>query len=185
MTTTTASRRVLILGGTSEARALASALDRAGVSVVTSLAGRTSAPRVPAGEVRVGGFGGPDALASWLAAHGVAAVVDATHPFAERISASAVAACASAGVPLLRLERPPWREQPGDRWHRVADLDAAASLVPSLGRRAWLTIGRQGVAAFAGVRCVLVPDPLRRGAGAAAARTVRRDPGSRPVHARR
>ena len=159
-------RRVLILGGTTEARALASVLDRAGVGVVTSLAGRTSAPRLPIGEVRLGGFGGSDGLASWLVEHGIAAVVDATHPFAARISASAVAACADAAVPLRRLERPPWRERPGDTWHRVDDLAEAARLVPTLGRRPWLTTGRQGLGAFAEVdgcwfliRCVQPPEP--------------------------
>jgi precorrin-6A/cobalt-precorrin-6A reductase len=98
----------------------------------------------------------------------VDAVVDATHPFAERISASAARACPAAGVPLLRLERPGWTERPGDRWHRVGDLHAAAASVPDLGMRVLLTTGRQGLAAFATVdaawfciRCVDPPsDPL-------------------------
>jgi precorrin-6A/cobalt-precorrin-6A reductase len=157
---------ILILGGTAEARALAAALDAAGVAVTSSLAGRVANPRLPAGAVRVGGFGGPDALGRWLSEHDVAAVVDATHPFAERISASAARAAPAAGVPLLRLERPSWRERPGDRWTWVADLDEAAAAVPRLGRRVLLTTGRQGLAAFAGVddawflvRCVDPPGP--------------------------
>jgi precorrin-6A/cobalt-precorrin-6A reductase len=155
---------ILLLGGTTEARSLAAALDDAGVAVVSSLAGRVANPRLPRGGVRVGGFGGPEALARWLADHDVEAVIDATHPFAQRISASAARACPAAGVPLLRLERPGWRERPGDRWHRVADLPAAAALVPSLGERVLLTTGRQGLAAFAPVagawfliRCVEEP----------------------------
>jgi precorrin-6A/cobalt-precorrin-6A reductase len=157
---------ILILGGTAEARELAAALQTAGVPVTSSLAGRVANPRLPRGAVRVGGFGGPAALAGWLTEHGVRAVVDATHPFAERISASAAEACPAAGVPLLRLERPAWTERPGDRWHRVSDLAAAAALLPGLGRRVLLTTGRQGLAAFAGVqdawfliRCVEPPDP--------------------------
>jgi precorrin-6A/cobalt-precorrin-6A reductase len=157
---------ILVLGGTAEARELADALDTAGVPVTSSLAGRVSRPRLPAGAVRIGGFGGPEALARWLSENGVAAVVDATHPFAERISASASAACPRAGVPLLRLQRPGWREGPGDDWHWVADLDAAAAAIGSLGERVLLTTGRQGLAAFAGVedawflvRCVERPDP--------------------------
>lgn len=156
---------ILVLGGTAEARELAAALDGAGVAVTTSLAGRVARPRLPAGAVRIGGFGGPDGLARWLNAHGVQAVVDATHPFAQRISASAAVACGAAGVGLLRLERPGWSEQPGDRWTWVEDLPAAAAAVAGLGSRVLLTTGRQGLAAFASVadtwflvRCVDPPD---------------------------
>ena len=157
---------ILVLGGTAEARELADALDAAGVHVTSSLAGRVSRPRLPAGTVRIGGFGGPDALARWLTERGAAAVVDATHPFAERISASAAHACPRAGVPLLRLQRPGWSDGPGDDWHWVDDLDAAAAAIPSLGQRVLLTTGRQGLPAFTGVhdawflvRCVEQPDP--------------------------
>ncbi len=156
---------VLVLGGTAEARELADALDADGVPVVSSLAGRVNRPRLPAGEVRVGGFGGPEAMAQWLRDHRVSAVVDATHPFAERISASAARACPAAGVELLRLERPGWKERAGDRWHWVDGLAAAAELAPTLGQRVLLTTGRQGLAAFAGVesawflvRCVDPPE---------------------------
>ena len=96
---------ILILGGTGEARALAAALDGRGVAATSSLAGRVSRPRLPVGQVRQGGFGGVDGLAAYLAKHDVSAVVDATHPFAATISANAVAACARAGVPLLRSAR--------------------------------------------------------------------------------
>jgi precorrin-6A/cobalt-precorrin-6A reductase len=157
---------ILVLGGTAEARQLAERLHRHGVEVTTSLAGRVSNPRLPAGQVRLGGFGGPDGLAAWLRQHRASAVVDATHPFAERISASACEACAGAGVPLLRLERPSFREQPGDRWTRVRDLDQAAEQLPAHGQRVLLTTGRQGLAAFASVRecwflirCVDPPEP--------------------------
>lgn len=156
--------RILVLGGTAEARELAAALDRRGVAVVSSLAGRVRRPRLPVGEVRLGGFGGPEGLADWLRDRSVAAVVDATHPFAERISASAAAACPAAGVPLLRLQRPGWRARAGDDWHRVDDLDEAAAAIPRLGRRILLTTGRQGLASFAAVddawflvRCVDPP----------------------------
>lgn len=157
---------ILVLGGTAEARELAAALHAGGVAVTSSLAGRVARPRLPAGAVRIGGFGGPDALAAWLREHAVVAVVDATHPFAERISASAARACPQAGVPLLRLERPGWQERTGDDWHWVDDLVQAAALLPRLGRRALVTTGRQGLGAFAGVdetwmliRCVDPPDP--------------------------
>jgi precorrin-6A/cobalt-precorrin-6A reductase len=158
--------RVLILGGTAEARALAQALEEAGVPAISSLAGRVARPRLPAGEVRIGGFGGPGALARWLGENGIRAVVDATHPFAQRISASALQATAAARVPLLRLERPGWEAGAGDRWHWVDDLPRAAAAISRLGAaRALLTTGRQGLAAFAAddvtwfcIRCVDPPD---------------------------
>jgi precorrin-6A/cobalt-precorrin-6A reductase len=141
---------VLVLGGTAEARELAAALADAEprLRVVSSLAGRVARPRLPAGEVRIGGFGGPDGLAAWLAEHEVRAVVDATHPFAERISASAAAACERCELPLLRLEREGWRPRAGDRWRWVADVDEASRTFEH-GARVLLTTGRQGLAAFA------------------------------------
>lgn len=139
---------VLILGGTAEAAALAAAL--AGrARVVTSLAGRTRSPHRPPGELRSGGFGGAEGLAAWLVAERVTALVDATHPFAARISANAVAASAATGVPLLRLERPAWRPGPGDDWRPVASLEDAAALLPQ-GARVFLAVGRQELATFAG-----------------------------------
>lgn len=157
---------VLIVGGTGEARRLAEVLHAAGIPVLTSLAGRTANPHRPAGDLRIGGFGGPEALAAWLRAERMPAVVDASHPFATQIAATAAAACTTTGTPLLRLERPAWTERPGDRWHRVGTLAEAAALVPQLGRRVLLTTGRQGVAQFAGVaacwfliRCIEPPAP--------------------------
>ncbi|MFJ1809247.1 MULTISPECIES: cobalt-precorrin-6A reductase [unclassified Streptomyces] len=143
---------VLILGGTTEARRLAELLAAdavPGLSVTNSLAGRVTAPRLPPGEVRVGGFGGADGLAAWLGEHEVDAIVDATHPFAGTMSAHAAKAAATAGVPLLALHRPGWTPVAGDLWHEAGSLAEAAELLPSLGRRVFLTTGRLGLAAFA------------------------------------
>ncbi|WP_132994290.1 cobalt-precorrin-6A reductase [Gordonia zhaorongruii] len=142
---------VLILGGTAEARAAAAALVDAGLEVISSLAGRVSAPRLPVGDVRVGGFGGPDGLRQFLQDNAIQVALDATHPFAARITGNAVSASAEAEVPYLRLARPAWSAEPGDRWTRVPDIDAAAAAVADRGGRVLLTTGRQDVAAFAGV----------------------------------
>ncbi|MEU8813698.1 cobalt-precorrin-6A reductase [Actinoplanes sp. NPDC048796] len=119
--------------------------------MITSLAGRTSAPLLPPGEVRIGGFGGVAGLAGYLRTSRIDVLVDATHPFAAGISANAAAAAAATGVPLIALRRPGWAESPGDEWHRVPDLPGAAALLPRLGCRVFLTTGRQGIAAFADV----------------------------------
>jgi precorrin-6A/cobalt-precorrin-6A reductase len=141
---------VLILGGTGEARALAAALvDRGDRRVVSSLAGRVSAPLLPVGEVRLGGFGGPEGLRDWLTAEGVGAVVDATHPFAARISAAAVAATGNLNVPLVVLRRPGWQAGPGDDWQRVPDMTAAAEAVAGREGPVLLTTGRGGLEVFA------------------------------------
>ncbi|PXX59313.1 precorrin-6A/cobalt-precorrin-6A reductase [Nocardia tenerifensis] len=140
------------MGGTREARELAHlASGERGVDIVSSLAGRVRDPLLPDGAVRVGGFGGVDGLREWLGSNGIDAVVDATHPFAGRISANAAAAAAQLHLPLVHLRRPGWSARPGDRWIRVPDLAAAAEAVGELGDRVFLTIGRQGVGAFAGL----------------------------------
>jgi precorrin-6A/cobalt-precorrin-6A reductase len=100
--------------------------------------------------VRIGGFGGPDGLREFLLGQRIDVVVDATHPFADTITGNAAIACRAAGIPLLRLSRPGWSAGPGDNWIRVPDLAAAAARVTELGERIFLTIGRQGVGAFAG-----------------------------------
>jgi len=137
---------VLLLGGTGEARSLAAALVEDGVDVLSSLAGRVSRPALPAGRVRVGGFGGVDGLATFLVEHRVAAVVDATHPFAATISANAALACATTGTPLLRLARPGWSAHPdAARWTWVDDVTDVLAVA---GDRPVLTTGRQALAAF-------------------------------------
>ncbi|GAA0206973.1 cobalt-precorrin-6A reductase [Saccharothrix mutabilis subsp. mutabilis] len=151
-------RTVLVLGGTAEGRALADELV-GGLRVVSSLAGRVSAPRLPVGEVRIGGFGGVAGLVGYLRAEGVSAVVDATHPFAGGITANAAEACRVAGVPLLVLRRPGWAAGAGDDWTWVdSPADAAAAVGE---RRAFITTGRQGLAAFRGgvARTVDPPEP--------------------------
>ncbi|GEM_PF-70916 len=157
--------KILILGGTSEGRELAGLISAAGLDVVTSLAGRVKRPRLPEGEVRIGGFGGPQGLGRYLLDHAVDLVIDATHPFAERISASAVEATASTGVPMLRLNRPQWTPGPGDEWISVPTAAEAARVVQERFKRPLLTIGRQNLAAFAGdarssylIRCVEPPE---------------------------
>ena len=145
------SRHVLILGGTEEAYALDLALaGRVGLRVTTSLAGRTARPRRPAGGLRVGGFGGAAVMAKWLKAEGVTAVVNATHPFAQAISAEASAATALAGMPLLRLERPAWTAGAGDDWFEVGGVPEALEVLDGLGARQVLAvIGRREVDALA------------------------------------
>jgi len=143
--------RLLILGGTGEARELAAEATGAGIPTISSLAGRVRNPRLPVGEVRIGGFGGTEGLRSWCADNGIGVVVDATHPFAATITAHAVAATRALDLPLLRLRRAAWTPGPGDRWTRVADIDAAAGAIGTSHPRVLLTTGRQDVGAFAGV----------------------------------
>lgn len=143
---------VLLLAGTGEARALAGRL--AGdprFAVTASLAGIVERPEAYPVPVRIGGFGGAEGLGAWLQGAGIAAVVDATHPFAARISANAVAATRIAGIPLLRLERPAWQAGPGDDWQEVADLDEAAAILP-LRARPFLAVGRKEISRFAARR---------------------------------
>jgi precorrin-6A/cobalt-precorrin-6A reductase len=141
---------VLVLGGTGEARALAAALHAQGIDVVSSLAGRVSNPALPVGAVRIGGFGGIEGMAAFLREHDIAAVIDATHPFAATITANAVAATTRTGVALLVLRRPGWSATPEDDWQRVDDIGTAAALVAAgPPGTVFLTTGKRDLAVFA------------------------------------
>jgi precorrin-6A/cobalt-precorrin-6A reductase len=162
--------RVLIIGGTRDARLLATALIAAGFEPVTSMAGVTREPALPQGTVRIGGFGGHEGIAAYVAEARIGAIVDAAHPFAVRISDNASRAAALAGVPFLHLERRPWVAGAQDRWLAVeAAAQAAAALAP--GSRVLLTVGRRGLDEFFGrknvtgiVRMIERPlSPLRSG----------------------
>ena len=147
-----APRRLLVLGGTTEAAALARAtVERLGsrLEVTTALAGRTEAPVPLLGSVRIGGFGGFEGLAAYLGEARIDLLVDATHPFADQIARHARLACEQAGVPRLVLERPPWRRHPLDRWIEVEDFAGAAAAVARVGRRCFLTMGAGDLEAFA------------------------------------
>jgi precorrin-6A/cobalt-precorrin-6A reductase len=143
-------RNVLILGGTGDARRLAEALIREpALRVALSLAGRTANPRAQAGEVRIGGFGGAEGLAHYIREKDVGVMVDATHPFAARISENAERAAAQAGVPLVALERAPWPPVAGDNWIEAESVAHAADLLGESPRTVFLAIGRQEIAPFA------------------------------------
>lgn len=144
-------RRILLLGGTTEASALARELAAAGAEAVFSYAGRTEAPVAQPLPLRIGGFGGVAGLVDYLRAERIGAVVDATHPFAAQMSRNALAACAVTGVPLMALERPAWAAQAGDNWRHVFDIAGAISALPEAAARVFLAIGKQNLAGFAGL----------------------------------
>ena len=139
--------KILILGGTEEARALAEALVQMGHEVTTSLAGRTSQPLVPKGELRVGGFGGPEGLAAYLQREGVHRLVDASHPYAVQMAYNAVAAAQAANVPLVRLLRPAWTEPQYAFWYHVENSEQAAEGLPP-GARVMMTVGHKDIGIF-------------------------------------
>ncbi|KOF14230.1 cobalt-precorrin-6X reductase [Ensifer adhaerens] len=136
--------RILILGGTTEARELASRLaDDTRYDTAISLAGRTADPRPQPVKTRIGGFGGAEGLAAFLSAEQVALVVDATHPFAAQISHNAAAAARAAQVRLLALRRPEWQAEVGDNWTGVGSVAEAVTALGDVPRRVFLAIGRQ------------------------------------------
>lgn len=140
---------ILLLGGTTEASALAHLLAQRGVPATLSYAGRTDHPRAQPIPIRVGGFGGAEGLATYLREQQVTHLVDATHPFAATMSGNAVTAAAASGVPLLALTRPAWAPVAGDRWQHVPDIDGAVAALNGSARRVLLALGRLHIAAFA------------------------------------
>lgn len=141
--------RALILGGTGEGREVARLLHDAGWDVTSSLAGRVDNPKLPVGAVRIGGFGGPAGLTQWLLHNQVSVIIDATHPFAERISISAAEAARATGIPLIAVHRKQWEPKPRDRWIPVKSMEEAATVAARDFHHIFLTIGRQQLAPFA------------------------------------
>ena len=143
-------KRVLILGGTGDAAALAAKVSQIpDVEVITSLAGRTQNPTAIAGSVRVGGFGGATGLSDYLRDRQINYLIDATHPFASQMSHNAAIATRDIGIPHLMLVRPAWEKQSGDRWIEVESVEAAVFALEQTAKRVFLTIGRQQLAPFA------------------------------------
>ncbi|MCX7595255.1 MAG: cobalt-precorrin-6A reductase [Fischerella sp.] len=146
-------KRVLILGGTGDAAELAAKTSKIPeVEVITSLAGRTQNPLLPAGMLRIGGFGGEKGLSQYLADAHIDVLIDATHPFAAQISFYAAAAALDCKIPHLMLMRPAWQRLPLDKWIEVDSLEAAATILPEFGKRVLLTVGRQQLASFASLK---------------------------------
>lgn len=139
--------RILILGGTTEARQLAGKV-AVRASVTLSLAGRTESPVAQGVPVRTGGFGGADGLAAYLKETSTDLLIDATHPYAARISANAAQAARATGVPIFALRRPGWEPIEGDHWTDVDSVTDAVHALGSASRRVFLALGRQEVAAF-------------------------------------
>jgi precorrin-6A/cobalt-precorrin-6A reductase len=143
--------RVLILGGTTEARLLGERLARRGdLDVTLSLAGRTASPVPHAVPLRIGGFGGAAGLADYLMTERIAALIDATHPYASAISQNAVNAASQTRTPFMTLRRPPWTAVAGDRWTFVEDASAALRAIGEQPRRVFVALGRNELGAFAG-----------------------------------
>jgi len=138
--------KVLLLGGTSEARDLSNSLVRSpGIAAILSLAGRTLAPVADGLPVRIGGFGGPGGLADYLTREAIDLVIDATHPFADRISRNAIAACRAADVALLAVERPAWARQAGDHWSEFETAEDAIAALPDARHTIFSALGRSSV----------------------------------------
>lgn len=140
---------LLLLGGTTEATALARKLADTGAQATFSYAGRVERPKAQPLPMRTGGFGGAEGLAAYIAEAGISHVVDATHPFAAQMSTNAVAACRATGTPLVALTRPPWRAQPGDDWVHMDSVRASVRWLDRPTMRIMLAIGRQHLEDFA------------------------------------
>lgn len=137
--------RILILAGTGDARQIAK--DLGDLPIIASLSGATASPEDYPCDLRTGGFGGAEAMATWLTDEKVTAIIDATHPFATQISANAVAAAKASDTPITRINRPPWGQAPDETWIEVPTIDAAAKTLPT-GARAFLATGRGSQDAF-------------------------------------
>jgi len=142
-------KNILILGGSAEAFILAEKLEvHQNYHIISSLAGRTSVPRKPAGAYRTGGFGGIEGLADYIKQENISAIIDATHPFAQKITTNASLAANATHCPIIHICRPPWEKQKDDNWYEVETMEDAASNLKTNQSPTFLTIGRLELSAF-------------------------------------
>ncbi|WP_297779760.1 cobalt-precorrin-6A reductase [uncultured Roseovarius sp.] len=139
---------LLLLAGTAEARYLAQVLASERRAAIASLAGATRRPRPLELPTRIGGFGGESGFVRYLVEAGITAVLDATHPFASRISERTARICATKNVPYCQLLRPEWAPIAEDHWTLLTAEEDAAAHIPK-GMTVFLATGRQGVTRFA------------------------------------
>ena len=144
--------RLLLLAGSGEARRIAQALaGMEGVDAVASLAGATRQPEDLGLPTRVGGFGSAEGFADYLKSEGIDAVLDATHPFAARITARTAEVCKNLGLPHAVVLRPEWQSGPGDDWRFIDREEEAAGFIPE-GATVFLGTGVQGLQGFANLQ---------------------------------
>lgn len=134
--------RILLLGGVAESLRVAREL---GPQHVYSLAGIGRIPTDLRCSVRVGGYGGPEGLAAYIRAERISLLIDATHPYAARMSHNAAMAGRLAGVPCWALRRPGWQPQAGDDWREVKDFTALTAALRGF-HRPFFTLGREPLA---------------------------------------
>jgi precorrin-6A/cobalt-precorrin-6A reductase len=144
----TEAARILLIGGTEEARQLNEILaDRPGLELFTSLAGRTKNPAPLKGHVVSGGFGGDAGLTRFLSQNRIQCVVDASHPFAAKMTQTAARVCQRKKVSYLRFQRPLWVAGSADYWVQVPSIDKAVEAAADHAR-IFLSVGRQELAPF-------------------------------------
>jgi precorrin-6A/cobalt-precorrin-6A reductase len=143
---------VLLLAGTSEAADIAKYLVRSKrITAIASLAGATRAPKDLGLPMRIGGFGGAEEFAAYLKDQNIDIVIDATHPFASKMTQRTALICGELGVKYLLVQRPGWVPEAGDKWFPVQDIPAVKALIPA-GSTVFLATGRQTLAQFSGMQ---------------------------------
>ncbi len=125
------SMQVLLLGGTQEARDLSYMLAEAAIPATASLAGVTRKPKPYGLPTRIGGFGGPEGFRHFLTDQNITLIVDALHPFASQMRATAISASAALSIPIIHIERKAWHAEDPDRWTHFPDTPMAFSALPA------------------------------------------------------
>ncbi|MEN9010963.1 MAG: cobalt-precorrin-6A reductase [Yoonia sp.] len=141
---------ILLLAGTAEAKDIARGLADRNIPAIASLAGATRSPTSLGIETRIGGFGGAEEFRDYLHTAGISAVIDATHPYAKRITGRTVTICKEVGIPYLQVLRPAWTPQAGDDWTQIDCEEEAAEIIPK-GATVFLGTGRQTLEKFSGL----------------------------------
>ena len=141
-------KKILIIGGTQEGNKLANYFKEHNLEYIISYAGVVEEVYKKKFKKRVGGFGGKIGIFNFIKQNKITHVIDASHPFSQKISLNTYNVCKSYNIPIITYTRKPWFERKNDNWIKVGDFNESADYLKGEAKNVFLAIGKKNLQVF-------------------------------------